>query len=93
MALDEDAVARLRTACGHLHAVVRMAEDQDDCLGVLHQLSAVQGALTHTRKSILEHHLRECLPELLASTAPSKVIDEVLTAVFGGPVQDWRQPT
>lgn len=40
-----DIVFRLRTAAGHLDAVIRMVENGQPCEEVLHQLNAVQSAL------------------------------------------------
>jgi DNA-binding FrmR family transcriptional regulator len=76
---------RLRSAQGHLDAVVRMAEEGSHCLDVVHQLSAVQGALERVRRRLVEEHLRECVPEALATGRLADVIDELVTAVFGGP--------
>lgn len=76
---------RLRSAQGHLDAVVRMAEEGSYCIDVVHQLSAVQGALERIRRQLVEEHLRECVPEALEKGRLADLIDEVVTAVFGGP--------
>ncbi|MEX2134493.1 MAG: metal-sensing transcriptional repressor, partial [Acidimicrobiia bacterium] len=57
---------RLRSARGHLDGVINMVEDDRYCIDVLHQLSAVQGALDRVRRDILEAHLRGCVPEAVA---------------------------
>ncbi len=74
---------RLRSARGHLDGVIRMVEDDRYCIDVLHQLSAVQGALDRVRRDILEAHLRGCVPEAVAEGRVDDVVDELLAAAFG----------
>lgn len=74
---------RLRSARGHLDGVIRMVEDDRYCIDVLHQLSAVQGALDRVRRDILEAHVRGCVPEAVAEGRVDDVVDELLAAAFG----------
>ena len=74
---------RLRTARGHLDGVIRMVEDDRYCIDLLHQLSAVQGALERVRREVLEAHLRGCVPEAVAEGRIDDIVDELLTATFG----------
>jgi len=74
---------RLRSAKGHLDAVIRMADDDRYCVDVLHQLSAVQGALDHVRRDILEAHLRGCLPQAVTEASTDDLVEELLAAAFG----------
>lgn len=79
----QDVLARLTTAQGHLAGVARMVEEDRYCIDVLHQLSAVQGALDRVRRQILEGHLRTCVPEEMAAGRIDEVVDEVIAASFG----------
>ena len=80
-------IQRLRSAQGHLEAVMRMADEGSCCADLLHQLSAVQGALDRVRRELVEAHLRQCLPEALAQDRLDDAVEEVVTVVFGGPPQ------
>ena len=53
------------------------------CIDVLHQLSAVQGALDRVRRDILEAHLRGCVPEAFAEGRINDIVNELLAATFG----------
>lgn len=75
---------RIRSARGHLDGVLRMVEEDRYCIDVLHQLSAVQGALDRVRRDILEAHLRGCVPEAVAGGRVDDVVEELLAAAFGG---------
>ena len=44
---------RLRTAQGHLDAVLRMVDADRYCVDILHQLSAVEAAITRARRDIV----------------------------------------
>ena len=57
---------RLKTARGHLDAVVRMVEDDAYCPDVMKQLSAVQGSLERGERRVL----RVVLDDLRAVTIP-----------------------
>ena len=74
---------KLRSARGHLDGVIRMVEEDRYCIDVLHQLSAVQGALDRVRGDILEAHLRGCVPEAVAEGWIDDVVGELLAASFG----------
>ena len=74
---------RLRTARGHLSGVIRMVDEDRDCIDVLHQLSAVQGALDRVRSDVLTGHLRGCVPEAVSEGRIDDVVDELLAAAFG----------
>jgi DNA-binding FrmR family transcriptional regulator len=60
-----------------------MVDDDRYCIDVLHQLSAVQGALERVRREVLEAHLRGCVPEAVAEGRIEDIVDELLTAAFG----------
>lgn len=74
---------RLRTARGHLDAVVRMVEDDRYCIDVIHQLSAVQGSLDGIKRDIIEAHLQSCLPDAAAAGNMDDIVQELMAAVFG----------
>lgn len=76
---------RLLTARGHLDAVLRMLADDRYCIDILHQLSAVEGAITRARRDILDGHLRGCVADAVGAgeIGVGDVADEVLAAVFG----------
>ena len=52
---------RLSRAIGHLEAVKRMVERDEDCSEVLIQLAAVRSAINNTGKVILKNHLDHCI--------------------------------
>ncbi len=80
---DDRVRQRLLTARGHLEAVVRMVDVGRYCFDVLHQVSAIQGALAAVRRELLEVHLRECVPAALAEGRLEALIEELLAATFG----------
>jgi len=73
---------RLRSVRGHLDGVIRMVDEDRYCVDLLHQLSAVQGALDRIRREILEGHLRGCLADAVAEGTADELVDELLTAAF-----------
>lgn len=56
-------VNRLSKAIGHLEAVKRMVEKDEDCSEVLIQLAAVRSAINNTGKVVLKNHINHCIVE------------------------------
>lgn len=54
---------RLSKAIGHLEAVRKMVERDEDCSDVLIQLAAVRSAINNTGKVVLKNHINHCLVE------------------------------
>lgn len=68
---------RLLSARGHLDAVVRMLDDDVYCIDVLHQLSAVSGAIEGARRELLDGHLRTCLKDAFDAGTVDDVVEEL----------------
>ncbi len=79
-----DVLRRLRSIEGHVGGVARMVEDQRDCVAILQQLRALQGALKQASLLLLSHHLDDCLCELWSSandTTRQQVRSEILAII------------
>jgi CsoR family transcriptional regulator, copper-sensing transcriptional repressor len=87
----QEALSRLRSARGHLDAVIRMVEDDRYCIDVLHQLRAVQGGLDRSRRGLLDAHLRTCLPDTDSGGSDDDTVTELLDAIVGGGVPRTRR--
>jgi DNA-binding FrmR family transcriptional regulator len=77
------AVKRLKSARGHLDGVIRMLEADRYCMDVLHQLTAVEGAIARAHREILETHARGCVVDAMRDGRIEDAIEEVLSAVYG----------
>lgn len=58
-------INRLSRAVGHLEAVKRMVERDEDCSDVLIQLAAVRNAINNTGKLIMKNHISHCIVEAI----------------------------
>lgn len=75
---------RLRRAQGQLTAVERELEENEDCVALLHQLSAVEGALAKARAVLLNHHIESCVSDALRSGGGAdraEIIDELMELI------------
>lgn len=52
---------RLSRTIGHLEAIKKMVERDEDCSDILIQLAAVKAAVNNTAKAILKEHLAHCM--------------------------------
>ena len=56
-------IRRLQIIDGHVRAVQRMVENDEYCIDVIRQISAVQSALSKVSQVILAEHLSHCVTE------------------------------
>ncbi len=57
----QQALARLRRIEGQIQGVRRMLEEEKDCVDIMLQVSAIQGALEQVCKVLLARHIEGCL--------------------------------
>src|SRR5438309_6612613 len=74
-------VNRLRTARGHLDAVLRMVEEDAYCPDVMKQLSAVQGQLEGVNRLVLRNHLETCVAAAISAGRTDEILDELMEAL------------
>ncbi|MFP5318192.1 MAG: metal-sensitive transcriptional regulator [Acidimicrobiia bacterium] len=72
---------RLKTARGHLDAVIRMVEDDTYCPDVMKQLSAVQGSLERASRIVLRNHLETCVAAAMVAGRTDEIVDELMEAL------------
>ena len=56
-------INRLSKAAGHIEAIKRMVENDEDCSQVLIQLAAVRAAINNTGNTVLKNHISHCIVE------------------------------
>ncbi len=81
---NQELILRLKTAEGHLRGVQRMLEEDAYCIDVIHQIQAVQSALSKINTEILDRHLNSCLITAVRGSDPAereRVLKEI-TEVF-----------
>ena len=86
-------VNRLRSARGHVDAVIRMVEEDTYCVDVMKQLSAVQGSLEAASRTMLRNHLETCVAAAMKAGRTTEIVDELMQAlrfdrITTGPVRD-----
>ncbi|HEY3141203.1 MAG TPA: metal-sensitive transcriptional regulator [Acidimicrobiales bacterium] len=74
-------INRLKTARGHLDAVLRMVDDEAYCPDVMKQLSAVQGSLERASRLVLRNHLETCVAEAMRQGRTTEIVDELMEAL------------
>ena len=72
---------RLKTARGHLDAVIRMVEDDAYCPDTMKQLSAVQGSLERASRVVLRNHLETCVSAAMQAGRTDEIVDELMEAL------------
>lgn len=74
---------RFKIAHGHLNKVIKMVEDGEYCIDVIHQSRAVQKALKEADNLILENHLKTCVADAIKK-GDRRVISEVMNVFKKG---------
>lgn len=75
---QERILHRLKISLGHLKKVIKMAQEQQYCIDVLHQSNAVQKALQEADSLILENHLKTCVVDHIKKGEIKKTTDEIV---------------
>jgi len=76
-----DVLRRLKSIEGHVHGIIRMAEDDVYCIDVIRQVQAVQAALGSVSNRILENHLSSCVLTAVRGPdqeATERVLNEIV---------------
>lgn len=76
---QERILHRLKIAQGHLKKVLKMAENNEYCIDVIHQSQAVQRALEEADGLILENHLKTCAIDHIKKGRHREAIAELMT--------------
>jgi len=76
--VERSILHRLKIARGHLDTVIRMVEDGDYCIDVVHQSLAIQAALREVDHMILKNHMETCVSDSIRKGNSHEVIDEVM---------------
>ncbi len=76
--LKADLARRLRTASGHLSAVVRMVDDEAYCVEILKQIAAVQSSLSKVAQALTASHVKHCVREAVLAGGGETRIDEMM---------------
>ncbi|MGB7756223.1 MAG: metal-sensing transcriptional repressor [Salinisphaera sp.] len=53
-------INRLKRAQGHLGRVVKMLEEEQGCLEIAQQLSAVENAIINAKRTLVHDHVDHC---------------------------------
>jgi len=61
------ALTRLRRIEGQVQGIQRMVEEEQYCVDILLQLSAVEGALLQVQKLLLGRHIESCVADAMRS--------------------------
>lgn len=69
---------RLKISQGHLKKVLKMVEDGEYCIDVIHQSKAVQRALEETDSLVLENHLKTCAADAIKSGRQDEAVKELM---------------
>ena len=75
---QERIVHRLKIAKGHLEKVIKMVENDNYCIDVIHQLQAVESGLKETGNVLLENHLSGCVADAMTKGKKDQAIKEVI---------------
>lgn len=75
---QERIVHRLKIAKGHLEKVIKMVEEDNYCIDVIHQLQAIESGLKETGNVLLENHLSCCVADAMSRGKKDQAIQEVM---------------
>jgi DNA-binding FrmR family transcriptional regulator len=57
--------SRLLSIAGHVNGIVRMLEEDEYCIDIIHQVQAVQAALDKVNVLLLDNHMQHCVSDAI----------------------------
>ena len=72
----------LKTARGQIDGILKMAENNQYCMDISHQLLACEAVLRKANREVLRRHMEGCVQEAFNSgteAETSEIIDELIT--------------
>lgn len=82
--IQERILHRLQITRGHLNKVIKMVENDEYCIDIIHQSQAIEQSLKEVDNLILENHLKSCLSNALKSGKKDEAIGEVMNVFKKG---------
>lgn len=70
---------RLKISKGHLEKIIKMVEDDEYCIDVMHQVNAVESGLKETRNLVMENHLKTCVADAIRKGKQEETVKEVMS--------------
>lgn len=75
---QERILHRLKISQGHFKKVIKMVEEGEYCIDVIHQSQAVQRALQEADALVLENHLKTCVIDHIKKGETQSTIKEIM---------------
>jgi DNA-binding FrmR family transcriptional regulator len=75
---QERILHRLKIARGHLDKVLKMIQEDQYCIDVLHQINAIEKGLKETGNLLLENHLNSCVADAISKGRKEEAIAEIM---------------
>lgn len=75
---QERILHRLKITKGHLEKVIKMIEDDQYCIDIIHQMQAVEAAVRETEGVLLENHLKTCAVDAIKKGKTNEAISEIM---------------
>lgn len=85
--LKQDLLNRLKSIEGHIRGIQRMVEEDQYCVDILNQTSAIHKALEKVDVMILDNHLQTCVTTAIRGDDPrerERVLRELVGLFQGG---------
>jgi DNA-binding FrmR family transcriptional regulator len=79
--VKKNILKRYKIVRGHIDKVIRMVEEDEYCIDIIHQSLAVQAALKKTDRVVLQNHMKTCVAESIREGKEKEVIGEVMKVV------------
>ncbi len=75
-------IHRLKIAEGQMRGIQKMIDDEEYCIDIITQASAIRHALTAVEEIILEQHLSKCVVDQIKGGNHKKAIAEILSIYY-----------
>lgn len=81
-AAKQRATVRLKKIEGQIRGIMKMVDNEKDCIDIINQITAAEKALSGVARIIMKRHIESCLSVAISQGKGQTMIDELIETVY-----------
>ena len=78
----KNATTRLKKIEGQIRGVMKMVENEKDCIDIINQITAAEKALNRVSSIIMKQHVESCVTEAVSRGKGKEMVNELIETIY-----------
>jgi len=78
----KNATTRLKKIEGQIRGVMKMVENEKDCIDIINQITAAEKALKGVSSIIMKQHVESCVTEAVSRGKGKEMVNELIETIY-----------